>query len=1181
MKKSPNKRANAAAVCICAAVMLLVTGFGLAAPNRGASADWTAPAGGFTDGLTFNANSAVSAGLTKDEINEALQDAIDAINGKIRGAIAAAEEAADEASEGQATATNEEMRNAIDELYLANEIPFFSKLGMSGGSFEITAVNRYGSANGFSADQWARYKFDSTEDVLTAAGIAFLNDGIETWWDNTVWHNRGGAIHFNFKTGEPVFITGPMMQVFNSGSNSATLSNAIANRFNVTIADDNFWVQNFIGGYIKYNKGGNSLINKHEGYYHFRLLGGGDINYTVVSGKNMNAEGEEIAIPSNAAGIVGAIGFADSRDGLKPSDFGDGTKTTAQIAALYASAYENAFTGVAYGAPFDLGIPAKPVRLDFGEWSFETGPGSIEKEYVQRFRAGQSTADGASLLMYNLVKDTVFAVRNEFYTTFLANTAALKAPTDNDFLADDGLRYQNFTGGYIKVENSAATVVTGRNIGQGGEVEFIIDAPKTALPGEEITLSANGEEVEYSIVGGTAQGSASLSGNKLVVRGVGTVIIGADDGDRQAQHTVTVSLPVITAKLSGDKDVLSVSGKGWTDYKAAFELFLNDINATIMAAYAAEKTPAAIYADGEIPFYSANNAGYLTDDNFDSFGEGWRHQWIAADVFMMVSLSVGRAHTSRNTGTAFVAYNAKTDTAVPMTLKIGETWRENSLALGMPVAAAFEREGKLYQNFSNGYVVAENYSLTVWDAGTAAIVNNKNIDESTGVETAADSNAAGWVGAVALTGSSRQLSLLSALTTDDEIKAVSLAFSEKYDSLVASGFNPGVYSSYVVNLRGEDVFCGMEFRYGDSVAVVAYDNDIRKNLAYLVYNADLERVFLLRDEVAYAVEIANAAVFEIGAPVSDVFENDGARYQMFGDGYIRITGGVSNENALGRLTVLDDSETVETAMAAKFAALVAAAETAYAEGSGFYAFGWDAFADAYGKIGGAEPDTLAIDELLDLYTPLAAAAAGLVSVADAAALDDAKQAASDKITEGNTDYTAAGWSDFLSAVEIALALPEDGGAQVAAKIAALNAALDGLVSLDDVLDEVKGELQAVDNGDKAYTDGSWADFTAARAEAEAMPETSAVQKEAKIDALLDAQTLLAPRQNQSALFLSGDAAGAVGAGYTLTAEGGSGDGEITYEITGGTAAEGAAVTGGVLTVARVGTIVIRAKRAGG
>ncbi|MDR1094201.1 MAG: hypothetical protein LBL66_08660 [Clostridiales bacterium] len=1115
------------------AIVLVVASLGgtlFAAADEGGETETDTNA--FTYGLTFNDQVASTPGQTIAQMNAVVQTKIDAVNAKIRGIIADLEAAAGEGPAPTAT----DKRNALDEEYIKGNIPFFSRLGMTeGGTFEVTIANKEG--------EWDR--FDS--EVLMQVRTKQLNDG-----SDATGGGRATWIHYNFGTDEAVFVSGPLQQLF-SKNEKKKLSGAVSDHFFLDGDNHGFFCQNFLNGYLKYplSKMHNGWGGKHDGYYHF----GVDNGQYAVYGKHIDEEGAEtdIDLPKllkETAGTIGANGFVGSRAGLTHPQVASGEKTNADVAALFVAAYDEAVAGTTYGTPYIPGYPIMAVRQDFGHYGHETGPGNLGDNYVQRFIYGDSETQtsyawgGVSYLIWNVALDEVFIVRDGFLDTLSGgsdpyNSEALGAPYGNDFVYD-GNRYQNFGSGYIKITGEdraagTATIVLRQNI------NAVTGEPERA-PGLALTIA-----------------------------------------------------------LHESRDILAVNGHGIKDITAAFAKRINDANLAIegiqealKAELAGEYTDEALQAalaqavaDGKIPFYTTAANGLLTSANVTAFGESWTNTNIKNQVLVLEGLAEGYEQSYRSPKNALLAYNGKSGEAVLVTGAFAVAWNQGQL--GMPLADSFTAtDGNRYQNFSRGYIKVE----TDEGGDFAATVLNKNYDADANAETAADPNGAGWMGAARIEGNR-----LPFLNDDAEVLEFTAALSDYYDSWTAKGFNIG-YSEKMyfegTDIRGMEAFYCNHYTGGDSVAKPYGDSD-RANWSSIAYNTELKQFFLITDEILRVMEYTGGSngnqygSLEIGMPVGEVLTvrsgSLAARYQVFENGYIRVTGERADNPGGERVTVYKAVDEGYESLAGLLAGAINAITDQYAAdgglGEGGYAFGWDAFEDIYGRIGAIEDlsaeTEAALAELLEEY---AAAYGALITASSYEALTEVSGEVGGT-TNGAKDYTPASFAAFDAARSLALALDDGTQGAVDAKIAALNAAKALLVTTAEAYAEAQAAIDAItENTGDMYTTDSWANFIGAKAAAATMPDGTNAEMEVKTTVIALALAGLEYRQEMAALTVTSGANFEAGTDIALIASGGDGNGKVVFSIVAGGTGEGS-ITNNVLTVTKVGTIIVKAVKAGG
>ena len=131
------------------------------------------------------------------------------------------------------------------------------------------------------------------------------------------------------------------------------------------------------------------------------------------------------------------------------------------------------------------------------------------------------------------------------------------------------------------------------------------------------------------------------------------------------------------------------------------------------------------------------------------------------------------------------------------------------------------------------------------------------------------------------------------------------AFVDAYNGYKEKGYNVGYPFSPVMdngqNSSGESRYgtiCTQNFRWGDSKSDPWNDTG-RSQWAFLAYNFEQGRVYLIADEFQYTFEKAeNADAQQLGDPISDAFTaTDGNRYQNFEKGYMKAVGSTAQNTA--------------------------------------------------------------------------------------------------------------------------------------------------------------------------------------------------------------------------------------------------------------------------------------------
>ena len=198
-----------------------------------------------------------------------------------------------------------------------------------------------------------------------------------------------------------------------------------------------------------------------------------------------------------------------------------------------------------------------------------------------------------------------------------------------------------------------------------------------------------------------------------------------------------------------------------------------------------------------------------------------------------------------------------------------------------------------------------------------------------------------------------------------------------------------------------------------------------------------------------------------------------------------LTGSNPSLSASFTATAIFDPQLL-TALNAVQASAAALTATSYTPAS------WSALTDALALV------VISNAQLQAKITAITTAIAELITTQLQAELDELLAAAA---ALQQSDYTAESWSAQQPALTSALALPSATKTQVLAKIAALTAALDGLITniarqaLDAALTAV-AQLRQAD-----YTLASWSAHLAPLQQALALPESSTALMQAKADAI--------------------------------------------------------------------------------
>ncbi len=309
------------------------------------------------------------------------------------------------------------------------------------------------------------------------------------------------------------------------------------------------------------------------------------------------------------------------------------------------------------------------------------------------------------------------------------------------------------------------------------------------------------------------------------------------------------------------------------------------------------------YNKGELLAYSniESSNGIIDEANRRS---GWK-VWEGAAVLDLKYINAGYGGWGENY-VAWLSYDGVNDEAYLITAEFANQYQDSgNQKLGPAVGDMFrivdEDAGTYvaYQNFTSGYIRSDN--------GATTVVKEKNVElneDGTGVtEVDADPLATGFVGAASAAAAS------AAGKTQQEFYQ---AFLDAYNRYKSEGFDVG-YPWSPVMTNGQDAsgkalygttLISQNFRFGDSVSDPWNDAN-RSGWAFLAYNTEEGRVYLIKDEFQRMFEIAGnvssnasdeelqlqADMRSLGDPTSDDFvATDGNRYQNFANGYMKAEG---------------------------------------------------------------------------------------------------------------------------------------------------------------------------------------------------------------------------------------------------------------------------------------------------
>lgn len=329
---------------------------------------------------------------------------------------------------------------------------------------------------------------------------------------------------------------------------------------------------------------------------------------------------------------------------------------------------------------------------------------------------------------------------------------------------------------------------------------------------------------------------------------------------------------------SSNEGGMYVGGQSKETILAALNAKVAALNEDIQAVLDEDGDLATAYANGEILTYSiaSGSNGLLNSDNKRS---DWK-TWEGAPLLDLQNLNNPNAVWG-NCG--FLSYNGAENEAYVIVGEFSERYaRDSGQKLG-PAAGDMFRVTTggdkyiTYQNFTNGYMKSEDGSVTVVDK------KNIEVQEGAAVEVDADPTSTGFVGSI----TENVLNAVGGQTS--EAQKVYNAFVTAYQAYAEEDFNvgypfSGVQTKYTITTQ--------DFRYGDSVSS-PWGGD-RSNWAFLAYNYEEGKAYLIKDEFQYVFENGGSlqdTAKTLGDPVGDDFvATDGNRYQNFANGYMKATG---------------------------------------------------------------------------------------------------------------------------------------------------------------------------------------------------------------------------------------------------------------------------------------------------
>lgn len=357
----------------------------------------------------------------------------------------------------------------------------------------------------------------------------------------------------------------------------------------------------------------------------------------------------------------------------------------------------------------------------------------------------------------------------------------------------------------------------------------------------------------------------------------------------------TLTTAFAAGEFSADFEGSAVYPAGRTreEITAALNKRIADENEKIQAVIDEGGNLEEAFNSGEIVAYSRRNEGIINAENKRS---GYK-VWEGAPLLDLKFINKGYDSWGDNS-VAWLTYNGVKDEAYFITAEFANAFgNDGNQKLGIPCADMFRLDDgdgtyTAYQNFTNGYIKSDN--------GTTSVVNGKNVvlgEDNAISETAADPASTGYIGAA----SESTLNKAGVSATQ-----FAKAFTDAYNRYAEEGFNVGYPFSPVMdegkNSGGESRYgtlCSQNFRFGDSVSAPWGTSDDRRNWAFLAYNFEQGKVYLIADEFQRAFETTVENTGSLGDPIGDAFlAKDGNRYQNFEKGYMKAEGAeAQNANA--------------------------------------------------------------------------------------------------------------------------------------------------------------------------------------------------------------------------------------------------------------------------------------------
>ena len=321
-----------------------------------------------------------------------------------------------------------------------------------------------------------------------------------------------------------------------------------------------------------------------------------------------------------------------------------------------------------------------------------------------------------------------------------------------------------------------------------------------------------------------------------------------------------------------------------------------EINGQIEALGSDPAALQAAYNSGELAAYSIYSGGAAPKIDSNNRRSGFK-TWDGKPVADLKFLNAGYSGWGDNY-VGWLQYNAADNRAYVVSGRIASLLT-GSNKMGVAKGDAFKAGSYWYQNFTNGYARAHE------STGNPTFTYRKNVGtDGTELAQAPGGNDAGYVGAM-----NDSFTPPAGMTRMD----VYNVFAAAYDALGTEyvGYPWSVGDMW---LEGKTLpFYKQDFMNSTSVANPWSDNH-RSGWTIFAWNPLFKKAYTLRDEVVcYYVLLHNnssssndgrrADVQYIGAPIGEMFEANGNRYQNFDMGYIKVNETTpTNRTSLSQLT---------------------------------------------------------------------------------------------------------------------------------------------------------------------------------------------------------------------------------------------------------------------------------------